>query len=302
MTIPRFSTRFRLWAAMLLCEFGFAVMALARPAANECEPQPVDEPVAVVTLMKGRWQISIGETPIPLCGGQKLPAGARLAATSKKATVHIASSDERGVTYSVSGNSAEPTFILVDPGTKEALNFPERILVAARLLFSSREVYIPPTPRSARIKLEDSVVGLAPDHHLDLGQVFAAALPGDYELMLQEWVEPPDGPGWRRVRLLEYRWPPDGPATIEVPELEPGLYRIQLLQDGVATLDDAWILLSSAETHVSDVDDFRRFKEQMPWWGGLSDSPEAHGLRRAYLHQLARGREEALTAVRERQP
>ncbi len=270
---------------IVLCLF-FAAVILALPAAGTGEP--ADRPVAWISWLKGEWRVEIGSDSSELSGGQQLPAGARIFASSEKASLRIAFLDGSGVTYTRAGSHPDPSGIVLGALAAEPLSRSQKFLIAMKAFFGAKSNYLPITYRSGRVELEDAVLAWRQGGSLDLTTVFSAALAGDYEIVLQAWVEEPEGPGWRRVEILPYRWQPEEPAAIEVPGLGSGLHRLQVMDRRTSTPGEAWIVLSPAPRFAEHSEAFLQFREQIPWWGGDPDSPEVQGLLRAFLHGLAR--------------
>jgi hypothetical protein len=104
------------------------------------------------------------------------------------------------------------------------------------------------------------------------------------------WVkaEPLEAPAKPVSGVFELRFVKNSPAKILVPAIQPGLYRLRLVDKaGADAGSDCWMLVNNSETYSSTAQAFRRAVQDSSSWPDAMDPSAVRALLRAYLESLA---------------
>jgi len=166
----------------------------------------------------------------------------------------------------------------------------ERLLRAVGGLFSRRsEKYLYPAARSAvLLELHEAVVQLE-DGEINLAPVFKGAPAGNYLVRLRPLDT--ETPRKRTVRSkpLAFDWKAVSKQRVAMPGLQPGLWRISLLQPnseqplGV----DAWVLVSTPERYKTVAASFDQIVALTSKWNKSASNDELRSFLRTALDALA---------------
>src|SRR3984893_2631854 len=157
------------------------------------------------------------------------------------------------------------------------------VLDAFRQLFrGNSEKYMVAASRGIEPGLVDAVLPLQ-DHNLDVAPAFREMPGGQYWIKLSPVNEPSIA-----NNVLEVRFTPHSPAVVRASSLQPGLYRLSLVEkSGAPAGSDSWVLITSAENYSSVADLFQRAKADSGKWPEEMDPSATRALLRAYLESLA---------------
>jgi hypothetical protein len=157
------------------------------------------------------------------------------------------------------------------------------VLDAFRQLFrGDSEKYMVAASRGIEPGLVDAVLPLQ-DHNLDVAPAFREMPGGQYWIKLSPVNEPSIA-----NNVLEVRFTPHSPAVARASSLQPGLYRLSLVEkSGAPAGSDSWVLITSAENYSSASDLFQRATADSEKWPEEMDPSATRALLRAYLESLS---------------
>ncbi len=166
----------------------------------------------------------------------------------------------------------------------------ERLLRAMGGLFSAHsEKYLITTVRgSGSLRLNEVVLKLDAGK-IDLAPVFTEAPPGRYLVRLHFVGAEASSAGNAMPQSLAFDWKPDSKRRVAIPGLQPGLWRISLLQpeDERPRGVDAWALICAPGRYEKVAGSFDQVVALSKKWGEKVDSGEVHSFLRAALDVLA---------------
>jgi hypothetical protein len=152
------------------------------------------------------------------------------------------------------------------------------------------EKYMVAASRGIEPGLVDSVVALQ-NNGVDLSPAFRELPAGQYWIKL----EPVNASNTRpTVGISELRLTPQQAAIIPAPSIQPGLYRLILVDKSGAPADsDSWILISSPEKYPSTSQAFQLAVKKSSTWPDAMDPSAVRALLRAYLESLSTSQPQA---------
>ena len=166
----------------------------------------------------------------------------------------------------------------------------ERLLRAMGGLFSAHsEKYLITTVRGpGSLRLNEAVVKLD-DGQIDLAPVFTDAPLGKYLVRLHFVGAEASREGNAMPQSLGFDWKPGSKQRVAIPGLQPGLWRISLLQpeDKRPLGVDAWALICAPGKYEKVAGSFDQVVALSKKWGEKVDSGEVQSFLRAALDVLA---------------
>jgi hypothetical protein len=187
---------------------------------------------------------------------------------------------------SCSGHDGDRCAVPLDPGKWQSGGSGlGNVWAAVRRLFTGDpEKYMVAASRGIEPGLADSVV-LLDDHKLDLAAVFREMSDGQYwvRFSLVNNSAPASSGESRNVQYASHH-----PAITSAPAVQPGLYRLSLLdKNGAPAGSDCWILISSREAYPATAQAFQAATEKSSQWPEDMDPSAVRALLRAYLESLS---------------
>ena len=182
------------------------------------------------------------------------------------------------------GHNSDRCAVPLDPGKWKPTggswgNFWEAV---KQLFTGDPEKYMVAASRGIEPGLEDAVVPLQ-GHNLDLAPAFRELGAGWYGI-----TSSPVAASKTTNSTFELRFVPHNPAVVSAPAIQPGLYRLTLVdKTGAPAGSDCWVLISSPENYSSASDAFQRAVEKSAKWPEDMDPSAVRALLRAYLESLS---------------
>jgi hypothetical protein len=149
------------------------------------------------------------------------------------------------------------------------------------LMRRDAERYVVPVSRGMDPELRDAVVPLR-GTTVDFAPAFGDLENGSYALQLA----PVDGPSYSTIKV-NVNWKEGGAATVMVPGLREGLYRVTRLSDRTPTGQDAWVLVSPADQFEKRSANYQNAVEATRHWPNEVDARAPQAVLRAYLQALS---------------
>jgi hypothetical protein len=150
------------------------------------------------------------------------------------------------------------------------------------------EKYMVAASRGIEPGLVDTVVALQ-NSGVDLSPALRELPAGQYWVKLEtvNGSKPAGG-------ILELRFTPQHAAIIPEPSIQPGLYRLILVdKSGTPADSDSWILISAPEKYSSTSQAFQLAVQKSSKWPDAMDPSAVRALLRAYLESLSTSQPQA---------
>jgi len=245
----------------------------------------------VVVSLTGDWKHDGARVTF----GQSLPATGCLFASDGSVVLQPDKKDASAQPFicekpsrdsSCSGHDGAGCAVPLDPGKwKSGGSGLGNVWAAVRRLFTGDpEKYMVAASRGIEPELVDTVV-LLEDSKMDLAPAFREMSDGQY------WVRfssannsaPASSGEPRSVQYASHH-----PAITSAPAVQPGLYRLSLLDKNGGPLgSDCWILVSSREGFRATSQAFQAANEKSSQWPEDMDPSAVRALLRAYLESLS---------------
>jgi len=149
-------------------------------------------------------------------------------------------------------------------------------------IFAEPERYVTPVSRGLEPHLEDGVLALEGER-LDLAPALKDMNPGKYSVRIEPFAQQ------EPTSDVPVEWSGKAPASIVVPRIKPGLYRLIRLTDQSEPADPgAWALVDAPDRFSQDSAAFHSAEEQTKTWPDDVDPRVPGAVLRAYLDSLAK--------------
>ncbi len=264
---------------------GTAVFLVAVASAVSDQPARV-----VVVSVTGDWK----QDEARVTFGQSLPAAGCLFSSDgsvvlqpdkEAASAQPFICEKPSRDSSCAGHAADRCAVPLDPTKwKSTGSTLGNLWAAVRKLFTGDpEKYMVAASRGLESGLVDTVVPLE-DHKIDLAPAFNEMNPGQYWVNL---VPLKSSASATASGPLEVQFAANHSAMVAAPALQPGLYRLILVdQAGAPAGSDCWILVSTPGNFTSASQAFHAAVKKSSTWPKDMDPSAVHALLRAYLESL----------------
>jgi hypothetical protein len=262
----------------------FASVALAAQSDQS-------ERVVIISLT-GEWKLDAGATVV---FGQLLPAQGCLFGSDgsvvlqpdkKAASAQPFICEKPSRDSSCSGHPSARCAVPLNPRNWQASggglgNIWDAVV---HLFTGDPEKYMVAASRGIEPGLVDAVVAQQ-DSSVDLSPAFRELPAAQYWVKL----EPVNADNSRPASaILELRFAPQHAAVIPVSSIQPGLYRLILVDKTGAPADsDSWILISPPEKYSSTSQAFQLAVQKSATWPDAMDPSAVRAMLRAYLESLS---------------
>jgi hypothetical protein len=242
----------------------------------------------VVVSIEGDWKYHNK----PVTFGQTLPAQGCLVANDGSLVVKTSDKNAGGVPLVCEKLRRDPVCGDREPGRCAVPLNPEKWPktggwgdtwdALSHFLTKEPDKYMVAASRGVEPGLDDAVVPQQADV-VDLGAAFREMEVGHYWIQISAASKTAQS-----VKTFELQFAPHGPAVITAPSLQPGLYRVVLVDqaDGPAG-SDCWILISTPENYSTASNAFHNAVAESSKWPDAMDPSATRALLRAYLESLS---------------
>jgi hypothetical protein len=242
----------------------------------------------VVVSIEGDWKYHNR----PVTFGQTLPAEGCLVANEGSLVLKTADKNSGGVPLLCEKLRRDPLCGEREPGRCAVPLNPEKWPktggwgdtweALSHFLTKDPDKYMVAASRGVEPGLDDAVVPQQAGG-VDLGPAFREMEAGHY------WIQiSPAGKTPQSLKTFELQFAPHGPALITAPSLQPGLYKVVLVdKSGGPAGSDCWILISSPENYPAASKAFQNAATESSKWPDAMDPAATRALLRAYLESLS---------------
>ncbi len=242
----------------------------------------------VVVSIEGDWKYNNK----PVTFGQTLPAQGCLIANDGSLVVKTGDKNAGGVPLVCEKLRRDPLCGDHEPGRCAVPLNPEKWPktggwgdtweALSRFLTKDPDKYMVAASRGVEPGLDDAVVSQQAGG-VDLGAAFREMEAGHYWIQISAATKTA-----QPVKTFELQFAPHGPALITAPSLQPGLYKVVLVDKaGGPAGSDCWILLSTLENYPAWSKAFQNAASESSKWSEAMDPSATRALLRAYLESLS---------------
>jgi hypothetical protein len=242
----------------------------------------------VVVSIEGDWKYNNK----PVTFGQTLPAQGCLVANDGSLVVKTGDKNAGGVPLVCEKLRRDPLCGDHEPGRCAVPLNPEKWPktggwgdtweALSRFLTKDPDKYMVAASRGVEPGLDDAVVPQQAGG-VDLGAAFREMEAGHYWIQISAATKTA-----QPVKTFELQFAPHGPALITAPSLQPGLYKVVLVDKaGGPAGSDCWILLSTLENYPAWSKAFQNAASESSKWSEAMDPSATRALLRAYLESLS---------------
>lgn len=242
----------------------------------------------VVVSIEGDWKYNNK----PVTFGQTLPAQGCLIANDGSLVVKTGDKNAGGVPLVCEKLRRDPLCGDREPGRCAVPLNPEKWPktggwgdtweALSRFLTKDPDKYMVAASRGVEPGLDDAVVSQQAGG-VDLGAAFREMEAGHYWIQISAATKTA-----QPVKTFELQFAPHGPALITAPSLQPGLYKVVLVDKaGGPAGSDCWILLSTLENYPAWSKAFQNAASESSKWSEAMDPSATRALLRAYLESLS---------------
>ena len=172
--------------------------------------------------------------------------------------------------------------LIASPGSETQRPLVLSLAAEFLAIFAEPERYVTPVSRGLEPHLVDGVLALEGER-LDLAPAFKDMNPGKYSVRIEPFAQQ------EPTSDVPVEWSGKAPASLVVPRIKPGLYRLIRLTDQSEPADPgAWALVDAPDRFSQDSAAFHSAEEQTETWPEEVDPRVPGAVLRAYLDSLAK--------------
>ncbi len=242
----------------------------------------------VVVSIEGEWKYNNK----PVAFGQTLPAQGCLVANDGSLVLKTSDKNVGGVPLICEKLRRDPVCGDQEPGRCAVPLNPQKWPktggwgdtwdALSHFLTKEPDKYMVAASRGVEPSLDDAVV---PQHAggVDLGAAFREMEAGHYWIHISAVSKTVQA-----VKTFELQFAAHGPAVITAPSLQPGLYKVVLVDKaGGPAGSDCWILISTPENYPTASKEFQNAVAESSKWPDAMDPSATRALLRAYLESIS---------------